>query len=138
MKKLFVALLTTFPLLANASNLCGRLEVAFYGKLENNSGFERLCYDRKKDTYFLGVQRTQDKTFDNFPVTNVVPFSFKDEKGNELVQGYHFDIPENNKVFLSISYHDRKIQMAWISVNNEAYMGFEKPSVVYNMVKKDK
>lgn len=138
MKKLIIALIAAFPLLSNASDLCGRLEVAFYGKLENNSGYERLCYDRQNDTYILGIKNFADKKFDNFPVTNVVPFQFKDKGGNELVQGYHFDIPNNNKVFLSISYAEGEIQMAWISVNSEAYMGFEKPSVVYNLVKKDK
>lgn len=130
MKKLALVLLLGLSFTSIASNKCYKGEVVFYGELEGNVGYQRLCYDKKDNQWFFGVKTKEDKNFEDTEVKLEKQFSYKE--GNEDVKGYSLSLDEEEIILMVNNINDH-IQQSLSIINGEP-IPFVNDSVIFNKV----
>ena len=132
MKKICVVLVFLFPLFTYATPSCKIGNIAFYGDLQENSGSQRLCYDKQKNQWIFGVKENSDLSFTEIVVDLDKEFIYSE--GDEYVSGYSLILPNNTRVILMKNMINGTIKQG-LSIVDQTPIPFINETVVYNQIK---
>ena len=124
----FILLVLSFAVTAN-DKLCSKGRMAYYGELQKNSGFQRLCYVPETGKWYFGVKPNDTPTFSDMEVSLINKFS--QTVDNVKIEGFEIRLDLETVVVLGTNIVNGKMDSGY-SMVNQVTMRFVPSTILVN------